>query len=157
MDTYFDPTLLKHIGTYDHGNGIRPSKLREITQFAEKTLYKHLGDLDAEGLIKKDKIKGQKQGEYKALGDELSKVTKKMAKGEATFQDMYLIQAKQTKAMIALSYAKTRVSAASAAVNVTLPDASRNVASVDQTVRFLTKVLALAPNLADRSAIVDPL
>jgi len=62
MDTYFDATLLKHIGIYDHGNGIRPTKLREITQFAEKTFFKHLNDLVVEGLIRKEKIKGKKQG-----------------------------------------------------------------------------------------------
>ena len=59
---YYDQIFLRHIATYDHGNGIQPSKLIELTKFGSKTVHNHLNNLVEVGLIYSEKIKGKKQG-----------------------------------------------------------------------------------------------
>ena len=59
---YYDQLFLRHIATYDHGNGIQPCKLTELTKIQSKTLHNHLNYLVEVGLIYPEKIKGKKQG-----------------------------------------------------------------------------------------------
>jgi len=59
MDHY-DTILLINISNHDHGNGIQPSKLAELTKIPSKTLHRHLDFLINQKWIYREKIKGNK-------------------------------------------------------------------------------------------------